>query len=255
MTHRYAFKVEYNGLQFNGWQLQPPSKAKKTVQGTLESTIRIIEPQFKGHISGAGRTDTGVHASGQYFHLDLDHKIDLFVWMHKINGILDQEPVTLLKGYEVHPDFHARFSASHRTYEYTLNSLPSPLNRHQEWFYPWNINFNLLQEYAKVILTQTDFTSFCRSRDESDTKDCRIMTSEWAQIGSRYRFTIRANRFLYGMVRALVGTQLQAMRENQSAEQFAKIFDELKRTSAGPSAKAHGLNLVEVAYPEHLFLM
>lgn len=254
MAFRYAFRTEYDGSAFNGWQIQPPEKAKKTVQGILEAAIRVANPEFTSHISGAGRTDTGVHASGQWFHADFETELDLYRWVHKINGILGNEPVAVLEGFAVTSGFHARFSALSRTYEYTLNSLPSPLNRHQEWFYPWPVHFSLLDEYAGCILKQSDFSSFCKAGDESETKVCKILSTGWHREDSRFRFRITANRFLYGMVRALTGAQLHAMRHGMSPVDFENLFLNSTRSSSGPAAKAHGLNLTQVSYPDHLFL-
>ncbi|NUQ82059.1 MAG: tRNA pseudouridine(38-40) synthase TruA [Bacteroidetes bacterium] len=254
MTQRFAFFCEYNGAGFNGWQLQAPEKAPVTVQSVLESAFRqfLHDPDFRIH--GSGRTDTGVHATGQCFHADLPEGTDTGRLIRGINGIAGDHPVAIWEARPVRPDFHARFSATSRLYHYTLNTRPSPLNRHKEWFYPYPLKPDQLREMASLIRQATDFSSFCRAADEADHKRCRILECDWKTEDSRLIFSIRANRFLYGMVRALVGTQLDLIRRGEHPESLSKLLDARNRQAAGPAAKAHGLTLVEVTYPAECFL-
>lgn len=254
MTQRFAFFCEYNGAGFNGWQLQAPEKAPVTVQGILETAFRqfLRDPDFRIH--GSGRTDTGVHAIGQCFHADLPAGTDTGRLKLAINGIADPHPVAIWDIRPVQPDFHARFSATSRLYHFTLNSRPSPLNRHKEWFYPYPLNLDQLKEMAVTIRKATDFSSFCRAADEADHKRCNILECDWTADGSRLIFSIRANRFLYGMVRALVGTQLDLIKRGEPALSLENLLATRDRQAAGPAAKAHGLTLVEVTYPADCFL-
>lgn len=233
-------------MMFNGWQIQPKDKAKKTVQGSIEAAFEIL---FKSQIKimGSGRTDTGVHASGQVFHVEL--QTDDNRWVKKVNGLLQDHHIAITKVVAVPESFHARFTAISRSYIYTINQHPSPLNRHQELFFSAPIDIHYLQQLANIILNQSDFTSFCKLKDESETKICKITECSWEQVGSRLYFKIKANRFLYGMVRALVGTQLEFMKDAKTVEEFRDLFLKKDRTVSGASAKSWGLNLVKVIYP------
>lgn len=252
---RFAFTVEYNGLLFNGWQSQPQEKSKKTIQDTIENAFRIILQDDAFKIYGSGRTDAGVHASGQVFHADLPQKVDSLTIEKKLNGLLSNESVAILDVRKVSNEFHSRYSATSREYQYTINKKRSALTSHIECFFPYEFTLNELSYFASIIEKQSDFTSFCKYEDKNETKICKIRYARWTQVGTRYFFNIKSNRFLYGMVRALVGTQLYFIKEKIDPEQFENIFHEKDRIKAGFSAKSNGLNLIKVDYPSHLFLV
>jgi len=252
---RFAFTTEYNGLSYNGFQRQSESKAKKTVQGVIESAFEILFPNEKPTIYGSGRTDAGVHASGQIFHADLPLGTDIKTIEKKLNGLLIKEDVVILNSVPVRADFHARHSALTREYRYTINQKKSALNVHQELFFPFPVDIDYLNQLSKIIETEKDFTSFCKVADVSDIKRCSMKHAYWVQNGTHFYFYIKARRFLYGMVRALVGTQLDFMREGKTVEEFKQIFEKKDRRTASFSAKSYGLNLIKVEYPDELFLV
>lgn len=252
---RCAFTVEYNGLLFNGWQSQPKKKAKKTVQDTIELALSTLFSGIPIRIHGSGRTDAGVHASGQVFHADIPKNYDLLTIEKKLNGLLSDQSIVVINIRKVSEKFHARFSAVSREYCYTINQKRSALTNHMECFFPYEFTLEQLNYFAEIIERQSDFTSFSKTGDMNETKICKIRHVYWTQENHRFHFFIKSNRFLYGMVRALVGTQLFFIKEKIEPAEFEKIFGLKDRTKAGFSAKAQGLNLIAVDYHDELFLV
>jgi tRNA pseudouridine38-40 synthase len=199
--------------------------------------------------TGCGRTDTGVHALQFFAHFDTADTItDQKDFIYKLNGILPLD-ITIHNLFSVKDNAHARYDATARTYHYYLHrgknsflkELAAPV------FQP--LDLNLLNSLAKLITKHDDFSSFCKSRTQSKTTICKIITAHWTETKGIYKFEITANRFLRGMVRAITGTMLNVAQEKLSKTDFVQIIEGKKRSAAGASSPACGLYLVKIVYP------
>lgn len=240
---RFKTVIEYDGTGLAGWQIQ---KNSKTVQGEIESALAVVMKQ-KITVTGAGRTDAGVHARGQVAHFELDQSIDTRKTMHSLNGILI--PQIRLKTLDLaEPDFHARYSAKSRTYRYFIANGPTAIERHFCWYFSGDLDLGKMNSAVQIIKSSTDFQSFCRSVSEVKHYLCEIFEANWNRKKDFLVFTIRANRFLHGMVRALVGTLVDIGRNKLSEKDLVEIFDAKNREMASQAAPARGLFLEEVEY-------
>jgi tRNA pseudouridine38-40 synthase len=239
----YSLTIEYDGTEYVGWQTQPNGR---TVQAEIETALQQILQQ---HVSiiGGGRTDSGVHARGQVasFRLAEDHNAAEL--RRSLNGVLPSD-IVVHEVRQVENEFHARFNATSRRYRYTISRNPLALGRQYAWhvFYPLAID--RMQQCADHITGEHDFQAFCKSDTVHAHFRCTIAHAAWIEEGSLIHFDIRANRFLYGMVRALVGTMVDVGREHTSLEDFARIVKGRNRQQAGMAAPAHGLVLEEITY-------
>ena len=199
-------------------------------------------------ITGCGRTDTGVHARNFYFHFDAD--IDFTPLLYKLNSILPPDIVvhTVL---QVHPEAHARFDATSRTYEYSLHEVKDPFLNGLSYYYRWEmINPELLQNAASLILEYEDFTSFCKSRTDVQHKKCHITESYWEKTAEGiWKYTIVSNRFLRGMVRLIVGMCLQVQRGKVLLDEVKWAMDHQTLLKRGWSVPPEGLYLTDIKYP------
>jgi tRNA pseudouridine38-40 synthase len=251
MKTRYFIKLSYKGTGYHGWQIQPKAL---TVQAVLNRDMSIIlgEPV---ETTGAGRTDTGVHAKVFFAHfdsekdkLDSDQKL-----IRKINGKLPGD-IFVHRIHKVIPEAHARYSALSRTYEYHITRVKDPfLPEFAHSFYR-QIDSRQIIETTRILLEYNDFTSFSRVDTDVSTFLCKIMQAEWNIDEQGMVFTIRANRFLRNMVRAIVGTLLDVGLGRTSPDGFRKIIESRDRTKAGSSAPAKGLFLTGIEYPESIFI-
>ena len=242
MTH-LKLTIEYDGTDFSGWQSQANGRA---IQDVIESAVAQVTGE-KIRIHGAGRTDAGVHASGQVASLTLGADVDPLQLRGSINGVLPDD-VVILNAELVPESFHARFSAVSRRYRYVIHRGPSALDRRTEWSVGWQLNTSYLMKSAEMFLGRHNFRSF--SKTGSDVRDwmCDIHRSEWKELGSSLEYTVQANRFLYGMVRALVGTMVEVARSHRPITDISSILEAEDRGAAGMAAPAHGLTLVEITY-------
>ena len=241
---RYFIELQYDGKAYCGWQRQPD---QATVQGTIEDALTKLLRQ-PTEIVGAGRTDTGVNAVFYTAHFDSDKEIDCTQLCYKLNKVLPVD-IAIKRIYEVEPTLHARFDAIEREYTYFLTPHKSPFRRYSAWHFTADIDVAKMNEAAKKLLEYEDFTSFAKLNSNNKTNICHISHAEWVvESDGTLRFTIRANRFLRNMVRAIVGTLVDVGRGKYSVAEFEDIIrsKDLSRCSAG--APACGLFLSDVKY-------
>ncbi len=244
---RYFITLAYNGTNYHGWQIQPNANS---VQETLEQALSTIlgRPIF---IVGAGRTDTGVHAKKMIAHFDVEDELtDTFGLVSRLNKFLPPD-ISINKIERVSDDLHARFSAISRTYKYYITTQKNPFTTNMAWQTFGTLDFDKMNEAARCLFNYIDFTSFSKLHTDTKTNNCKIMQAEWTKIDeNEFVFTIRADRFLRNMVRAIVGTLVDVGRGKISIDEFCKIIEKKDRCSAGSSMPAHALFLVDVEYPQ-----
>ena len=249
MKHRYFIQLSYKGTNYHGWQIQPNAA---TIQETLEKALSTILKE-KNEIVGAGRTDTGDHAKLFYTHFDSTKKElgkDKKV-LFQLNGILPKD-LAVYKIFAVPDDTHARFDALYRTYEYHIHTRKDPFLDDYSCFLYGNLDIEKMNRAAELLSDYTDFTSFSKLHTDVQTNDCKIIQAEWKKENHRLIFTIKADRFLRGMVRAIVGTMLDLGLDKICLAEFCKIIEDKDRSKAGYSIPAHGLSLVHIEYPKGL---
>ncbi len=241
---RYFIELQYDGAAYYGWQRQPDAV---TVQGTIEDKLSMLR-RVATEIVGAGRTDTGVNASFYIAHFDSDIEVDCSQLCYKLNKVLPSD-IAILRIYEVEPRLHARFDAKQREYTYFLTQHKSPFRRHSAWYFTAEIDVEKMNEAAGKLLEYEDFTSFAKLNSNNKTNICHISHAKWiVEEDGTLRFTIRADRFLRNMVRAIVGTLVDVGRGKYSVADFEDIIrsKDLSRCSTG--APACGLFLSDVKY-------
>ncbi len=248
---RYFIYLEFDGSAYSGWQLQPHSPS---VQQTLEEALALFLRQNVS-VTGAGRTDAGVHASEMVAHFDLDEPQDCGWMRGKLNGILPQD-IAVHRIVPVKADAHARFDATARTYKYYVTLNKSAFNRNYSWFLPNEPDFEMMNRAAEILMKTVDFTSFSKLHTDTRTNDCHVTEAGWDMLpDGRWVFTITADRFLRNMVRAIVGTLMEVGRGRLTIDGFQRIIDSKDRCSAGDSAPAQGLFLYKIVYPDNLFVL
>ena len=242
---RYFIELQYDGAAYFGWQRQTDVV---TVQGTIEQKLSMLLRQ-PTEIVGAGRTDTGVNASFYVAHFDSASCIaNLEQLKYKLNKVLPDD-IAILRIYEVDAAKHARFDAREREYTYLLTSHKQPFRRFSAWYFAVDLDVDSMNEAASKLLEYDDFTSFAKLNSNNKTNTCHITHACWVvEADGTLRFTIRADRFLRNMVRAIVGTLVDVGRGRYSVEEFEDIVRsrDLSRSSAG--APACGLFLSDVKY-------
>ncbi len=249
MKQRYFIELAYNGTRFHGWQVQPNAK---TVQESLEKALSTVcrEPIA---VTGAGRTDTGVHASYFVAHFDsekatLDHPDFAF----KMNSFLGADLV-VFRISKVNSDAHARFDATSRTYHYFINQRKDPFARESSWYLNRPLDVDQMNAACAVLFGYTDFTSFSKLHTDVKTNNCKIFEAGWARNGQQLVFTIKADRFLRNMVRAIVGTLVEVGRGKLTIAEFRQIIESKDRGVAGASAPPEGLFLADISYSGDVF--
>lgn len=248
---RYFIYLEFDGSAYSGWQIQPHSPS---VQQTLEEALALFLRQNVS-VTGAGRTDAGVHASEMVAHFDLDEPQDCDWMRGKLNGILPQD-IAVHRIVPVKADAHARFDATARTYKYYVTLNKSAFNRNYSWFLPNEPDFEMMNRAAEILMKTVDFTSFSKLHTDTRTNDCHVTEAGWEMLpDGRWVFTITADRFLRNMVRAIVGTLMEVGRGRLTIDGFQRIIDSKDRCSAGDSAPAQGLFLYKIVYPDNLFVL
>ena len=241
---RYFVKFRYDVSRYHGWQIQPNGDS---VQAQLQRGLSLLL-RSEIIVIGAGRTDAGVHARMMVAHFDYEAPIDEQQLAYKLNKLLPRD-IAVSKVERVTDDLHARFSATSRMYRYYLHTAKDPFlsNTSCEIHYP--LDFNKMNEAAKLLMEYEDFGAFCKAHADVKTTLCHITVAEWKQTSpTTWFFEIRANRFLRNMVRAVVGTLVDVGRGRVSMDDFRKIIEGKKRTEAGESMPAHALFLEDVTY-------
>lgn len=240
---RYFIEFSYNGKKYFGYQIQPN---EITVQEELEKALStILRQQIK--TTGAGRTDTGVHAKKMFAHFDFEENLSENL-PYQLNSFLPPD-IAVKRIFKVKNDFHARFDATFRTYEYYISMEKNPFTRDSAWqIWKRNLDVEKMNEACKILFEYEDFTSFAKLHTDNKTNFCKIYKAEWEQNGTELKFTVSADRFLRNMVRAIVGTMVEIGSGKIQPEDLRNIIEEKNRNSAGTSAPAQGLFLVDVGY-------
>jgi len=252
---RYALKIEYDGAPFAGWQRQ---RDLPSVQGAVETALRRLEPEAPG-IAAAGRTDSGVHATGQVAHCDLAQDWETFRLGEALNFHLKPAPVAIVAVARVQDDFHARFSAIGRRYVFRLVARRAPMvhDAGLVWQVRHPLSLAAMQEGAAHLIGLHDFTTFrstmCQSASPIKTLD-KLDISEHPYAGGReFRFTLTARSFLHNQVRSIVGTLERVGAGHWPALRVARALAARDRTACGPVCPPQGLYLTDVKYPQAPF--
>lgn len=247
---RYFIQVAYKGTQYAGFQIQLNANS---IQAEVEKALKTL---FKGdfELTCSSRTDAGVHALSNYFHVDsvlLPAPEQLHRYVYNLNAILPGD-IVVKNIYPVDPGAHSRFDAVYRSYEYHIYQRKDPFLMGSAYFYPYKLDVHRLQEAASIIKTYTDFTSFSKRNTQVKSFNCTIINSTWTLTDGLYCYRVQANRFLRGMVKGLVGTMLRVGTGKISLDQFREIIESNNCSRADFSVPPQGLFLVEVKYPDHL---
>ena len=243
MTQRYFIFFSYDGAAYHGWQVQPNGV---TVQQRLEEALSTLLRE-ETPVTGAGRTDAGVHALKMIAHFDTEQEVDCPRLADKLNRLLPQD-IAVQQVQPVTGDAHARFSATSRTYHYHIHTHKSPFLNAYSWQVYGQLDFQRMNEAAQTLMEYRDFTSFSKLHTDVKTNNCQIEFAGWVQDGDDYIFTIKADRFLRNMVRAIVGTLIEVGRGKLSIEGFRKVIEDKDRCRAGESVPGKALFLVDVTY-------
>lgn len=240
---RYFITFSYDGTAYHGWQIQPHSNS---VQEELQKALSTLLRESV-EVVGAGRTDTGVHARKMIAHFDF-REMDCHQVVYKLNKILPKD-IAVQSIERVADDLHARFSATSRTYHYYVHLKKNPFHRAYSWQVYGELDFDLMNQAAIVLMKYQDFTSFSKSNTDTKTNNCTITYARWDRVDDdQWRFTITANRFLRNMVRAIVGTLVDVGRGKITMDQMRKIIEAKDRCQAGDSVPGNALFLVDVKY-------
>lgn len=249
-TQRYFIELAYNGTNYHGWQTQPNAI---TVQELLDKALSTLL-RVPTETTGAGRTDTGVHARQLFAHLDVTEddpdrvEDEVLIKARSLNALLPYD-IAVKRIIPVHADAHARFDATQRSYEYHVHFEKDPFLHNLSWLVRDRPNVDLMNQAAQIIMEYTDFSSFSKSNTQVHTNNCKITRSEWVMVGEQLIFYISADRFLRNMVRAILGTLMMVGKGEIKPEQVRKIIESKNRSNAGTSVPACGLYLTEVKYP------
>ncbi|MCU0421511.1 MAG: tRNA pseudouridine(38-40) synthase TruA [Bacteroidia bacterium] len=247
MPFRYALKLAYNGRMYNGWQKQQNAIG---VQAVIEEKLSmLLHEQIE--IVGCGRTDTGVHAKVYYAHFDVLKPLnnaDKIIF--KLNQILNPS-IAFYECVQVADHFNARFDAEWREYQYFIATTPNPFTTEYTWYRYGKLRVDLMNEAAKLFIGEHDFECFSKVHTQVNNFFCNVMHAEWTETETNLIFTIKANRFLRNMVRAIVGTLVEVGQEKINLSDVKKIMESKNRSEAGKSVPAQALFLTNVVYPVH----
>lgn len=246
---RYFIELSYNGKNYHGWQNQPNAISVQEVLEKALSTLLRAEIA----IVGAGRTDAGVHAKQMFAHFDTDIEFDPSNLTFKLNSFLAKD-VAVQHIHLVAEDAHARFHATSRTYEYWIVQQKNPFHNQTAHTVFKPLNVELMNEAAQELFQYSDFKCFSKTHTDVKTYICKIEKAFWEQKEELLVFTIRADRFLRNMVRAIVGTLLEVGLEKLSINGFKEIIASRDRNKAGTSVPGKALYLTEVTYPAEIFI-
>lgn len=240
---RYFFRVEYRGTAYHGWQRQ---RNGTSIQECLEQALSTV-CRHHCEVVGGGRTDAGVHARRQGAHVDIDGAIDPGAVQCSVNAVLPPD-IAIHALQQAPDDFHARYSATERRYRYRMHDRKSPLRDETAWVQHYAVDWERVAREASSLVGTHDFTTFCASGSGSQTAVCTVRISELVHIENQWVFFITANRFVYKMVRSLVGTLVDIGR-GACSDSMAELLRCQDRSRAGPTAPACGLTLEDVIYP------
>ncbi len=241
---RYFVWFCYDGTRYHGWQVQPNGI---TVQEELERALSLLLRE-EIQVTGAGRTDTGVHARQMAAHFDTETAVDCAQLAVRLNGVLPCD-IGVDRVEHVPDDRHARFSATARTYRYYIHYGKNPFARQYSLQTHYKLDFDRMNEAGRILMEYDDFGAFCKAGSDVKTTLCRVTHAAWHENGpGAWYFEISANRFLRNMVRAVVGTLIEVGRGRMSLDEFRQVIASGSRTKAGESMPAKALFLERVDY-------
>ena len=246
---RYFFEIAYHGANYNGWQSQQNAVG---VQAIVENAMTKMF-RTEVHITGSGRTDTGVHCEQQFFHVDLDDKFDKENIIVRLNSFLPRD-IAIHSIRQVKDDASARYDAIERTYRYQITRVKNPFLQGLSWYYFKDVEIENMNRAGAFMLGEHDFKCFSKVKTDVNHFVCDIRKAEWTERGEGLIFTISANRFLRGMVRAIVGTLLDVGTGKITHKEFVSIIQSKDRKQAGSNVPALGLYLEKVKYPARIFI-
>ena len=248
---RFFMELSFKGTNYHGWQSQPNASS---VQSEIEKAMQtILHEDIK--TTGAGRTDTGVHARFYVAHFDTDHILPLKRndFLYKMNAVLPPE-IAVSNVYPVKPESHARFSAISRTYNYYISKVKDPFLPEFSWYYSLPLDIAIMNEASAILLEYDDFTSFSKLHSDVNNNLCKVFEAGWSRNENQLIFTIRANRFLRNMMRSIVGTMIDIGKGKTSLEAFRMIIEGKDRSLAGFSVPSQGLILAHIVYTNDIIL-
>jgi tRNA pseudouridine38-40 synthase len=235
--------IEYDGTDYVGWQFQTNGRS---IQEEIEKAIKQIL-QVDIRITGAGRTDAGVHAHGQVASFYIEKEVEINSLAKRLNSVI-KHSIVIREAAEAEAGFNARYDAKERRYSYSISQEPTAIQRNYCWQIFQKLDIDLMQNCALQIIGEHGFRAFCKVEDDLHQHRCTITSAKWIEKNKLLIFEITANRFLHGMVRTLVGTMVNVGRGHTKMDEFAKILESKDRTVAGMSAPAKGLVLEEIIY-------
>lgn len=242
---RYFVTFSYDGSRYHGWQIQPNGNS---VQAELQRALTILLRR-ETTVVGAGRTDAGVHARMMVAHFDTDVAlVDCAQTVYRLNRILPRD-IAVSRVEPVADDMHARFSAISRTYRYYIHTCKDPFLRNYSCEMHYDLDFEVMNTAAAMLLEYDDFGAFCKSHADVKTTLCHVSAACWHQMTDHsWYFEITANRFLRNMVRAVVGTLVDVGRHRLSLDDFRRVVEGRRRTEAGESMPGEALFLEDIRY-------
>jgi len=241
--NNYKLTIQYDGTDYAGWQIQQNAK---TVQETLSGCIKqIIQQEI--NLIGSGRTDSGVHALGQTANFKTEKELDLYKFKYALNSVLPVD-ISVIEIINAEDNFHARFDAKKRSYIYVFTEDKNPFYFKYAYMYYDKIDVLKLNKLSVLFLGEKDFSSFSKVNTDVKNKICTVYEAHWRKSKEFYIFYIEADRFLYGMVRAIIGTLLRSLNEEDSEGYINNVIRELNREAAADSVPAKGLFLYKVKY-------
>ena len=243
---RYFLELCYDGATFGGFQIQ---NNVDTIQGAVQAALKTLYREDI-ELTGASRTDAGVHALQNFFHFDTDTVITQ-KQVYNLNAILPNT-IVIKAIYEVPTTAHCRFDATTRSYIYKLHTQKDPFLEGRSWYYPFPIDFNLLNQATQTLLNFTHYESFSKKNTSVNTFECSVSKALWQVEGANMYFHIDSNRFLRGMIRGLVGTLLQVGRGQITVEEWMDIVASNNEQRVDFSTPAYGLYLSAIQYPDFL---
>ena len=241
--HNYKLVIQYDGTNYAGWQIQ---KNASTIQQLISDSIKVLIKEDVSLI-GSGRTDSGVHALGQAANFKTEKGIDIYRFFYSLNSMLPKD-IAVKEMEEVNIEFNARGDAKKRTYLYLFAKYKSPFYYKYSYFYHDKIDCDRLNYLSGFLTGKKDFTSFCRTVSDTENKICNVYNIRWKESKGFVFFIIEADRYLHGMVRTIIGTLLNSLKNNLDKEYIEEVFSAKDRIAAGEAVPAYGLFLYKVKY-------
>ncbi len=248
LKHTYKLVIEYDGTDYAGWQVQPN---KRTIQSELENALsKLFQEEIS--VTGAGRTDAGVHAKEQVINFTSLKNREVKSILYGVNSLLPG-PISITSAQPIDENFNARFDAIRRHYQYQITRNKSALYSRISWCVREDLNIAEMQQCSRIIIDKHDFQSFCSTQAEVNHYLCTVFKAYWRYtMPEVLTFYICANRFLHNMVRILVGTMVEVGKGRFSVEEFKKMLIQKDRKVAGITAPAKGLCLMKIDYDRNI---